>query len=346
MKMLRKLTAAWFRAVTRFLRLSSYFYGGRYKEQEANGTGDFVFVPSFDHAYKPEERKEMTSKPVRERDLERYGLLDRGYFLGLGQDAPIRVNRYADTPDIPPKQQSNFHQLDQRYTIVYRPDNFRLRIFSLLILLWFSICSFCLHITLVPVLLGRAIASNLMVRDLHDLYTFQLGFHSIWISYFVTRALSKKIKEAKLRSVDQFLMSTLSFVWKSCKLVYMVSVMFGFLPLMFGFFLDLLTWVFRSNEASVIFFPINEWLFGLGVGKVVLQTAFILLAPTSSIRNAIERMRIDSLWNLDFVSAHRNIIIPIFSCLTGLIAGPWAIVKFISFILRKSGKRAILTTLY
>jgi E3 ubiquitin-protein ligase DOA10 len=301
--------------VCHFLGISSYYFGGRYLKEEGI-KGKFVFVPSFDHVYKSEERLPIVNSVVCETDLMRYGLEntkneENVEALPLGTTRKTTVNRF-NQPDILPLDLKDFHSIDHRYTIVYRPNMFRLRTVTFLIILW-SAVSVCLFAAFfLPFIVGRGLFQLVNVEKYSDLYTFQLGFHALWILAAIGYSTLKAVMKVHSFNIDQIIVKVGVFAKIASKLLF-ASLWLGLVfPMLVGFYVD---WVFvmplrvKVNETMVVEF-LHEWCLGLMVMRIMMHILDKAAGPTNKYRVAITRLTEGGLCRIDMKNLVQNLVMP------------------------------------
>ncbi|KAF9644710.1 hypothetical protein BDM02DRAFT_3190340 [Thelephora ganbajun] len=81
--------------------------------------------------------------------------------------------------------------VDEDYAIVYIPPHFKYRIVIFILAVW-SVCCIAIAAMLAgPVLLGRRFFLLFTVRQVHDGYSFVVGFHLLWGCWLVTQAIDR-----------------------------------------------------------------------------------------------------------------------------------------------------------
>jgi E3 ubiquitin-protein ligase MARCH6 len=180
------------------LRLTSYFFGGRHHQEEFTPKdwrenlvrsetyvagpevfpdGSFRRVPATDNLALPREMRATVAvtangEPVDEAARELMAL----------QNAEAEKAK---------------HNVQDDYTVVYIPPNFRWRIITFIALLWI-IGAICIGFAVaVPLSLGRSFFRLFTPRDVHDGYSFIIGFYLIWVCYLIARAVDKLERRRK-----------------------------------------------------------------------------------------------------------------------------------------------------
>jgi len=191
------------------LRLTSYFFGGRYPEEE--------FKPK---RYIDNLIRKPTA-PVDEKDfMWKVGRLPvNGTFrrvpatdnLALPRDmrATARVKENGNPIDIASAQLMHRQDAEatkakrnifEDYMVVYLPPAFRYRVILFIALLW-TIGSVILGVSVaLPIQLGRSFFRLFTLKDVHDGYSFLVGFYLIWTCYLIGKAIDRLDKRRQRRS--------------------------------------------------------------------------------------------------------------------------------------------------
>jgi len=88
------------------------------------------------------------------------------------------------------------------YTVVYIPPHFQYRIGLFIFALWVIGCIFVTVALSTPILLGRAVFNLFTQRQMHDGYSFLVGFYSLWGCWVVGHAVERMDKRRQRRSAD------------------------------------------------------------------------------------------------------------------------------------------------
>lgn len=197
----RKAFKRWWVAAAHELRLTSFLLGGRPGDEEGshvrftwqarllfrkapvNSKGhptgpappgvmfvpdaesDFARVPGDDHS---------TPGPLLIRTDENGNPVTDAGLRALQKQQEAEAARQADPAHIANTAASGM-PLKAKFTIVYLPPHFRLRLIAFLVALWLSLC-WCIVVALdAPLSVGRNLVSRTGMAPLHDLYTWVLG---------------------------------------------------------------------------------------------------------------------------------------------------------------------------
>jgi E3 ubiquitin-protein ligase MARCH6 len=245
-KALKKVAEYVWRFLAARLRLTSYMFGGRHNAEEFSikrrpwqfsirrsgfadefarvYDGTFRRVPATDNIALPTEMQataQVTEGGVPANDEARV--------LIAAQDAETEKAKRIIKDD---------------YTIVYVPPYFRQRLILFIASLW-SIGSMCLGILLAaPMLLGRAAFRLVLAREVHDGYSFILGFYLLWACYVFGKAVDRMDKRRQRRGGEGHRGDLPVYVFKRsvlwfAKISYMVLLLGLVIPTLIAIVMEL-----------------------------------------------------------------------------------------------------------
>ncbi|KAJ8496047.1 hypothetical protein ONZ51_g1365 [Trametes cubensis] len=195
-KALRRFGTFIWKYLARQLRLSSYMFGGRFASEEytpkhwswrsllnddgmqmddaeAVHDGTFRRVPNSDNVALVKD-----SPATVEVDEEGMPVDANGIKLILAQNAEADKARRSVKDD---------------YTVVYIPPHFKYRVIIFLLGIW-TVGSMMLATLLAgPILLGRGVFRLFLPYEVHDGYSFIVGFYLLWACWLVGAALDRII---------------------------------------------------------------------------------------------------------------------------------------------------------
>ncbi|KAI8365695.1 hypothetical protein EDC96DRAFT_544486 [Choanephora cucurbitarum] len=330
----RKSATTWWHIVSRYLRLSSYMFGGRYPREEGTFTfeswygwlcyhlhllpfgnvafqkdkGQLVRVPSHDHVPLFLHRQKMII-PVDEVTLE-----------------PLDPTKRTSThPAV-----TRFGSVDTDTTVVYIPPHFKLRVSIFIFLIWVTGSILVCSITVVPLLLGRHLFAKLQPEQtsaVHDLYSFALGAFVMISLHFTLNAIVHKYQLIRRyhRIVDWHSLRTK--VEKILVFVYMVF-MFGLaVPLLLGITLDLYLLLpmksFSKENYVIELYLIVDWALGLAGMNVfhgIICISSLHISPT--LREQFMQLNLSNFVNLDVKFVSKNILAPLVTCILSILVLP------------------------
>lgn len=324
-----------------YLRLSSYFAGGRYPDEERSPAsyskhmttylislwnrqpldhsqyvtdGSFRRVPSHDHVPIPPEMRATAAVTEfgEPADDESRGLMAM-------QNAEIeRAKR----------------QLQDEFTIVYLPPLFRWRVILFIVSLWVIGSVWAGVAFAVPLQLGRLFFRLWVPQDVHDGYSFLAGFYLLWACMHIIRAVDRLDKRRQRTGLEGPRSDLRIYVLKrgtlwTAKIVYMAVCVGVIIPTLLALVFDcyvLLPLRFTLNPTLVPRVRIvDAWALGLLYMKAL---SFGLRAgPRNSLSRGIQQMISGGMTHPDPVSATKQVIAPVVGGLLLVILFPAAIFK-------------------
>ncbi|GAM82739.1 hypothetical protein ANO11243_007250 [Dothideomycetidae sp. 11243] len=161
----------WLRKCARTLRLSHFLFGDRHVDEESEGTsgsfsasGSYVRVPASDQVRI--QRGQPVFAPVTEEDV-------------ANDEAQQKYSEHG--------------RPGQRFRNVYIPPWFRARIGLFLAGLWSLSAAIGIGVTVLPLVLGRALCSAALPQDVsvNDIWAYALGLHTLLLFSFALFRLPK-----------------------------------------------------------------------------------------------------------------------------------------------------------
>lgn len=261
------------------LRLTSYFFGGRYPQEEFTPKhwqdnfvrpetfvadpdilldGSFRRVPATDNLALP---RDMRATAAVSADGEPVDEAARALIVVQNAEAE-KAKRNAK----------------EDYTVVYIPPHFRWRIITFIALLWIfgAICvGFAVA---VPLSLGRSFFRLFTSRDVHDGYSFIIGFYLIWVCYLVARAVDRLDRRRRRRGGEDgsraelgLLVAKRGLLWLA-KFVYMVFFLGIVVPVLLAIVIDLYIVLPIRFSVDPGILPkirvVDQWALGLLYAKI------------------------------------------------------------------------------
>ena len=237
-------TFVWKLLATRF-RLSSYFFGGRYHEEEYTPKtwrgllfgpnvemadvddtpdGSFRRVPATDNIALPRDMRATVAVTSTGEPVD-----DDARKLMASQDAEANKAKRSIKDD---------------YIIVYLPPSFRYRVIGFITLLWiFGAICIGFGIAL-PIQLGRSFFKLFTSREVHDGYSFIIGFYLVWMCYLFAKAIDRLDKRRQRRGGDgpradlYILVLKRGLLWVA-KITYMMFSLGVVIPILLAVVIDL-----------------------------------------------------------------------------------------------------------
>ena len=169
--------------------------------------------------------------------------------------------------------------VDEDYAVVYIPPYFKWRIVVFIIAIW-SVCCVAIAAMLAgPVLLGRRFFLLFTAREVHDGYSFVIGFHLLWGCWLVAQAVERLDRHRQRRENGSrawwplFLAkrSSLWFAQVSYMAFFLVFVIPTFIALVMEMYV-LLPIKFTYDPQAVVKVKLVEmWVLGLFYTKIILR---------------------------------------------------------------------------
>ncbi|KAH8832844.1 hypothetical protein DL96DRAFT_1667326 [Flagelloscypha sp. PMI_526] len=318
---IKALTTVLWKFLARKLRLTSYYFGERRREEE--------YTPkTWDQFFSLEDELPGPSD-VRDGRFRRVPATDN---LALPKDlrATAAVLENGDPEDnyaagLIKKQNDEAikakRQIDQDYTIVYLPPRFAQRIMAFIAIMWI-IGSILLGICIaLPIQLGRSFFATLVSYPVHDGYSLIAGFYLLWGCYIVATAIEKLDKRRqRKRSVSvtgdradlRFLVLKRGLIW-IMKASYFLLTLGVIIPTLLGIVMDFYLVLPLRMKLDPNFVPtirvVDAWALGLLYAKIGIQ------------------IFANGIMNLDPWLATKDYIAPFIFGFIGMIVGPAALYK-------------------
>lgn len=171
---------------------------------------------------------------------------------------------------------------EEDYTVVYVPPNFRRRIFQFIALFWFSGSLVLVSAVAAPIIAGRAFFRLFTARELHDGYSFVVGFYLLWWGWLVgslfVRVRIRRQRHGGSRRIRAgwflFLLKRVSvYISKIAWLVFWLGIV---LPTLVSIAVDLYIVIPLRYYMSPNFTPtihvFESWATGLILSKIIIRT--------------------------------------------------------------------------
>lgn len=298
----------WFRKCARFLRLTSFLFGGRVHDEEGHFAGSLIKNIRLNKA---PEKSSDGNVPVKDANFVRTGRYVRApasdsvrrskgqvVFVPVSEDNK-RLDGKPD--DVEPETSPE----GGKFTHVYIPPNFRTRLGILVVLVWGYAAVTGVGITIGPLILGRLLLSTLVPAGLrtNDVYAFSIGVYIVGSLAFLY-SKSEEIQDwfstvAKARSVDLFKAKEVLF--RAVKVSYLFTAFGLVIPTLLAVLMELyiimpLHTLMSKDEQHVIHF-VQDWT--LGVLYVKLIVRWVMVDRESFYARSMRGVRI-----IDFYSVY------------------------------------------
>ncbi|PBK83225.1 hypothetical protein ARMGADRAFT_1170598 [Armillaria gallica] len=330
-KGIKKLVAVIWKFLACQLRLTSYFFGGRYPLEEvtpakwslkslystkslfvdptAKADGSFRRVPANDSIALP-------------KDIGATAAVDE-----RGNPIDEQAERLISIQNMEALKAK--HQIRDDYMVVYIPPNFRRRIFAFVAVLWIiGALSLGLLVAL-PIALGRRFFGLFVAEDVHDGYPLIIGFYLLWGCYFVGEAIDRLNIRRQRRGGDGpranlwMLVVKRGLLWFA-KISYMALFLGIVIPTLIAFTVNLYVILPIRLGLDPTLSPniriVDEWALGLLYVKIGLYVH--RMQPRGPIAEGIDLILHNGWTHPDPVTATKEVVAPITVGLLGVIILP------------------------
>ncbi|KAI0642432.1 hypothetical protein C8Q79DRAFT_917921 [Trametes meyenii] len=336
-KALRRFGTFVWKYFARQLRLSSYMFGGRYPSEEH--TPKYWRWQSLFH----DDGLQMDDAEVLpDGTLHRVPNNDN-VALVKGIPATVQVNEEGNPLNAEGKklmtlQDTEANKAKRRikddYTVVYIPPQFRYRVIVFLLCLWSVGSALLATFLAAPILLGRGFFRLLVPYDVHDGYSFIVGFYLLWSCWLVGSALDR-IDKRRQRQWDEDLPAEWplyvlkrSLLWV-CQASYMIVALGVVIPTLVGLVVELYIIQPIKHTANPLVEPrirmVDMWALGLLYTKIIVRAMRQQRGRHERMRG-VERVFRNGWLRMDPINATREVIAPISIGLLGMIILPAACV--------------------
>lgn len=345
---IKRVSKALWRFLASRLRLSSYFFGGRYPHEEytpkywstllfrseedldnpANvKAGSFRRVPASDNIALP--RDMHATAAVTEHgdpiDEEARGL------LAMQNEEAVKAKRVVADD----------------YMIVYIPPHFRYRVFLFIAILWVLGAMFLGVVVALPIQLGRSFFGLFISRPVHDGYSFIAGAYLLWACYLIGRAVDRLDKRRQRRGGDEpradlrLLVLKRGFLWIA-KITFMIIFLGIVVPTLISLVVDLYIILPIRLSLDPTLVPririVDSWAMGVLYAKIMLHVN--RTQPPNPITRGMQHITNNGWTHPEPITATKEVIGPLTFGLLGMILLPGGIFllaqHFIPFIPKNS----------
>ena len=169
--------------------------------------------------------------------------------------------------------------IDEDYTIVYIPPYFKYRILTFILAVWTVCCVAIAAMLAGPVLLGRRFFLLFTAREVHDGYSFLVGFHLLWGCWLVAQAVERLDRHRQRREHGSRARWPLYLAKRSSLWLAQASYMAFFLVFVIPTLIALVMEVYVLLPVKLIYDPrmavrvklVEMWVLGLFYTKIILR---------------------------------------------------------------------------
>lgn len=303
-------TFVWKFLAMRF-RLTSYFFGGRHPEEE--------YTPKTWKALFFWSNMEMTEDDTLDGSFRRVPATDNIVLPPdvratvavtaagepVGDDA-MKLMSLQNAEAIKAKR-----AIKDDYTIVYLPPSPRYRLIGFITLLWMFGAIAIGFVVALPIQLGRGFFKLFTSREVHDGYSFIIGFYLVWMCYLFARAIDRLDKRRQRRGGDGprpdlfILVLKIGLLW-IVKITYMMLSLGIVIPVLLAIVIDLYIVLPIRFTLDPTLTPririVDAWALGLLYAKIAFHAHTI--QPPNRITRGLEH--VSSLLSFKFVTDFFN----------------------------------------
>ncbi|KAI0831910.1 hypothetical protein BC628DRAFT_1350502 [Trametes gibbosa] len=334
-KALRQCGTSIWKYLARQFRLSSYMFGGRYPSEEYTQE-----QWSWRSLLNDDDMKMDDAEVPHDGTFRRVPNSDN---VALVKDAPATVE--VDEEGYPIDAHASRLILAQNeeamrakrpikedYAVVYLPPYFRYRVIAFLVCIWTIGSALLASVLAAPILLGRGVFRLFVPYDVHDGYSFIIGFYLLWGCWLVGAALDRLDKRRQRRWIDGVRAEWPLFVLKRSLLwvaqaSYMLVMLGVVIPTLLGIVVELYIVQPIKHAANPLAEPririVDMWALGLLYGKILVRSMRVN-QPGHGVIRGVERLVRNGWSHLDPVRATTEVILPISAGLAGMIVLPAA----------------------
>lgn len=329
----------WFHRCARFLRLSNFFFGEteRRRDEEGyhvrrtwwdvlSGTRGDVEHPVVNKALPADQRENAYF--VRNGKFVRAPASDQ-VRIPKGGQVFLEVTEDNKRVDGAPDSNDGLHgRTSDMFAKVYIPPFFRTRIAAFILLIWVFTAASGVGITIVPLVIGRKLASSYFPKSVpvNDVYALSMGLCVVGgsvCSVLYCRIALRAVKDylrPYLRSPRVAYLGLSSALFNGCRLAYVFTALCVLLPSLFALLMELYILVpihthFGGAQGHVIHF-VQDWT--LGVLYTQMAVRFAQWNATSRPAAALNSVFRDGWLQPNARLATRALVLPI--CLVAVAA--------------------------
>ena len=272
--------------LSKHLRLTSYMFGGRHPSEE--------YTPkhwSWRRLFMRIDALDVEMDDAEALHDGSYRRVPNSDNIALVKDSPATVIVDADGIPVDGVQfellirqnaeaEKAKRNIKDDYTVVYFPPNFRWRITVFILCLWIVGSIMLTAALAAPILLGRAFFRLIIPYDVHDGYSFIVGFYLLWACWLVGLAIDRLDKRRQRRGPETrqaewpLYLAKRTFLWMA-KTAYMIFFLGIVIPILVGLVMELYVvlpakYVFNIGVQPRIRI-VDMWALGLLYVKILLR---------------------------------------------------------------------------
>ncbi|KAG6898308.1 hypothetical protein C0992_011899 [Termitomyces sp. T32_za158] len=334
-KALKVITTIVWKFVAKRLRLTSYFFAGKYPDEERSIRWFFNKADNCDRHFVDGtfRRVPATDNVVLPRDMR----VTAGVTAdGQPVDDAARTLITQQNQEV----QRAGRQINDEFVVVYIPPYFRYRILCFIAVMW-VIGALALGITVgLPVLLGRRFFEMFTTRNVHDGYSLIVGFYMMWGFYLLGSSIDRLDRRRQRTSGERHRGQDLPIVVLKrgvvfmAKSLYMALCLGVLIPTLISFVIDLYIVLPIRFTMDPKMTPrirvVDTWALGLIYVKIALHAN--RLQPPNRFSRGIQHI-IQNGWSMsDPVQATKEVIGPLAGGLLGMIIFPGIVFRAMQYL--------------
>ncbi|KAF7309457.1 RING-CH-type domain-containing protein [Mycena indigotica] len=327
---IKRVSKALWKLLARRLRLSSYFFGGRYLEEEFTVAtwsdailgaeidmedpknirdGSFRRVPASDNIALPREMRATAAVSESGHPIDE----EAAQLMIMQDQEAVKAKRHPH----------------EDYMVVYLPPKFRYRVFFFVAILWVIGAIFLGLVFALPIQLGRGFFALFVKQEVHDGYSFIIGAYLLWGCYLIGRAVDRLDKRRQRRGGDDpradlwLLVIKRGLLWLA-KITYMALFLGIVVPTLVSLVVDLYIVLPIRLSLDPTLVPrvriVDSWAMGLLYSKIMLHV--ILAQPHNNITRGLQHIMNNGWTHPEPVAATKQVIGPLTFGLMGMIFLP------------------------
>jgi E3 ubiquitin-protein ligase MARCH6 len=233
---------------------------GKATDSELRFRGSYRRVPNSDNVAIPRDMRAIARVNVDGIPVD-----DEARILIAAQDAEAEKAKRNPKDD---------------YTMAYIPPQFQYRIGLFIFALWVIGCVFITAAMSVPILLGRGVFNLFTERQMHDGYSFLVGFYTLWGCWVVGHAVERMDERRQRRSAGDargnrplyFLKRSVLWLTKISYIMFFVGVV---IPALLGLVIEVYIVMPIRLSLNPGLLPnvrvVDMWALGIIYAKILLR---------------------------------------------------------------------------
>ncbi|KAJ7173518.1 hypothetical protein C8R46DRAFT_892656 [Mycena filopes] len=328
---IRRVSKSLWKFLASRLRLSSYFFGGRFPLEEYSSKHWTFLLLRFD------DDLENPANVVKDGTFRRVPASDN---IALPRDmrATAAVTEHGEPIDdeargliaMQNEEAVKAKRLVQDdYIVVYIPPYFRYRVFLFIAILWVMGAMFLGIVFALPIQLGRSFFALFVSRTVHDGYSFIAGSYLLWGCYLIGRAVDRLDKRRQRRGGDEpradlrLLVIKRGLLWMA-KITYMIFFLGIVIPTLISLVVDLYIVLPIRLSLDPTLIPririVDSWAMGLLYAKILQHIN--RTQPPNPITRGVQHITNNGWTHPEPILATKEVIGPLTFGLLGMILLP------------------------